>query len=132
MMPSTTMSCTQDPSVPRTRSCAISEMYSCDGGRRKTLHMWSKKKPRRHHHRRDARYRDDERRDPAGEAGEHPAQVEHPHVLRRDDDGEAEDEGQRAEHQAQLPADLLHHPTSEEAAGRRPHRHYGLRTQREY
>ena len=74
----------------------------------------------------DASYRDDQGRDPAGEAGERPAQVQHPHVLRRDDDGEAEDEGQRAEHQAELPADLLHHPAAQQAAQRRPHRHYGL------
>lgn len=73
-----------------------------------------------------APYRDDQGCDSAGEACEHPAQVEHPHVLRRDDDGEAKDEGQRAEHQAELPADPLHHPAAQQAAQRRSHRHYGL------
>lgn len=74
-----------------------------------------------------ASYRDDQWRDPAGDAGEHPAEVKHPHVLRRDDDGEAKDVRQRAEHQAELPADLLHHPAAKQAAQRRSHRHYGLK-----
>lgn len=71
-------------------------------------------------------YRDDQRGDAAGHAGQHPAHVQHPHVLSGDDDGEAEDEGQRAGHQGQLPADPLHHPAAQQAAHRRSHRHDGL------
>lgn len=82
----------------------------------------AKKKKRRP----SASYRDDQRRDSTGEAGEHSAEVKHPHVLRCDDDGETKDEGQRAEHQTELPADLLHHPAAQQAAHRRSHRHYGL------
>lgn len=78
-----------------------------------------------------ASYRDDQRGDSAGEAGEQPADVKHPHVLCRDDDGEAEDVRQRAEHQTELPADLLHHPAAQQAAGRRAQSHDGLTTQKE-
>lgn len=71
-------------------------------------------------------YRDDQGRDPAGDAGEHSAEVKHPHVLCCDDDGEPKDKRQRAEHQTELPANLPHHPTAQQAARRRSQRHYGL------
>ena len=62
-----------------------------------------------------ASYRYHQWRDSASEAGEHSANVKHPHVLCCDDDGEAEDERQRAEHQTELPADLIHHPSAQQA-----------------
>ena len=74
----------------------------------------------------DAAYRDDQWCDSAGKAGEQPADIQHPHVLRRDDDGETKDERQRAEHQTELPADLLHHPAAQQAARRCSHCHNGL------
>lgn len=74
-----------------------------------------------------ASYRYDQWRDSAGEAGEHSAKVKHPNVLCCDDDSEAEDERQRAEHQTELPADLIHHPSAQQATKCCSHRHYGLK-----
>lgn len=178
-MPSTTMNCTQEPSIPRTRSCAISEIYSWRGRERsknsRTTQFrgnngvfshcsecwphWSQdtcdqlgskvgkcimqheslsnawyltflSSVRDGQRQTAATYWDDQRGDPAGEAGEHPAQVKHPHILRRHDDGEAEHERQGAEHQTELPADLPHHPATQQASQRRSQRHHRLKHRR--
>lgn len=77
-------------------------------------------------------YRDNQWCDPAGEAGEQPANVKHPHVLCCNDDGETKDKRQRAEHQAKLPPNLLHHPAPQQPPYGCSHCNYGLKNKTLY
>lgn len=146
-MPSTTMSCTQEPSVPRTFSWAISEMYSCARTDTnvnriqlteslcfrglKWARLWTLGGYIRYVGVTVApsneSYRNNQRRDPAGHAGENSAHVEHQDVLRCNDHGEATDEGQSAQHQAELPADPPHHPAPHQPPSCCSQRHDGLK-----